>query len=88
MLIDGHGGKQEGFARTGRCRAKAIIEGFADVAELVDALDLGSSAARRGGSSPFIRTNFGMHGDAIVTQFRRSRSTYMFFKQFRLIASG
>ena len=28
----------------------------ADVAELVDALDLGSSAARRGGSSPFIRT--------------------------------
>ena len=30
----------------------------ADVAELVDALDLGSSAERRGGSSPFIRTNF------------------------------
>jgi hypothetical protein len=29
----------------------------ADVAELVDALDLGSSAARRGGSSPFIRTS-------------------------------
>ena len=29
----------------------------ADVAELVDALDLGSSAERRGGSSPFIRTN-------------------------------
>ncbi len=28
----------------------------ADVAELVDALDLGSSAERRGGSSPFIRT--------------------------------
>lgn len=28
----------------------------ADVAELVDALDLGSSAARRGGSSPLIRT--------------------------------
>ncbi len=26
------------------------------MAELVDALDLGSSAARRGGSSPFIRT--------------------------------
>jgi hypothetical protein len=39
----------------------AIIEGFANVAELVDALDLGSSAERRGGSSPFIRTNFGMH---------------------------
>ncbi len=29
---------------------------FAGVAKLVDALDLGSSAARRGGSSPFIRT--------------------------------
>ena len=28
----------------------------ADVAKLVDALDLGSSAARHGGSSPFIRT--------------------------------
>lgn len=27
----------------------------ADVAELVDAPDLGSGAARRGGSSPFIR---------------------------------
>ena len=30
----------------------------ADVAELVDALDLGSSAARHGGSSPSIRTHF------------------------------
>ena len=29
----------------------------ADVAKLVDALDLGSSAVRRGGSIPFIRTN-------------------------------
>ena len=29
----------------------------ADVAELVDALDLGSSAERRGGSSPLIRTS-------------------------------
>ena len=28
----------------------------ADVAKLVDALDLGSSAVRRGGSIPFIRT--------------------------------
>ena len=26
--------------------------------ELVDTLDLGSSAARRGGSTPFIRTSF------------------------------
>ena len=30
---------------------------IADVAKLVDALDLGSSAARHGGSSPSIRTN-------------------------------
>ena len=29
---------------------------YADVAELVDALDLGSSAFGREGSSPFIRT--------------------------------
>ncbi len=29
---------------------------FAGVAKLVDALDLGSSAARRGGSSPSTRT--------------------------------
>ncbi len=29
---------------------------FAGVAELADALDLGSSAARRGGSTPFTRT--------------------------------
>ncbi len=29
---------------------------YADVAKLVDALDLGSSALRHGGSSPFIRT--------------------------------
>ncbi len=33
----------------------AIIEIHADVAELADALDLGSSTARCEGSSPFIR---------------------------------
>ncbi len=33
---------------------------FADVAELVDALDLGSSALRRGGSSPSIRTKLNL----------------------------
>jgi hypothetical protein len=32
-------------------------KGYADVAKLVDALDLGSSAARHGGSSPSIRTD-------------------------------
>ena len=31
---------------------------YAGVAELADALDLGSSAARRGGSSPFTRIAF------------------------------
>ncbi len=31
------------------------IKYYAGVAELADALDLGSSAARRGGSSPFTR---------------------------------
>ncbi len=30
--------------------------GFAGMVELVDTLDLGSSAARRGGSTPFTRT--------------------------------
>ena len=30
---------------------------FAGVAELADAPDLGSDAARRGGSTPFTRTN-------------------------------
>lgn len=34
--------------------------GHAKVAELVDALDLGSSAARRGGSSPPFRTSAGL----------------------------
>ena len=34
-----------------------LVAPFADVAKLVDALDLGSSAARHGGSSPSIRTN-------------------------------
>ena len=33
-----------------------LFYNYADVAELVDALDLGSSFARSGGSSPFIRT--------------------------------
>lgn len=37
---------------------RLIAEHHADVAELVDALDLGSSAERRGGSSPSIRTKY------------------------------
>src|SRR3990167_7221433 len=39
--------------RAGKCLSGAWNAG---VAELVDALDLGSSAARRGGSSPLART--------------------------------
>lgn len=41
------------------------LPGNADVAELVDALDLGSSAERRGGSSPFIRTTLRL-GELLV----------------------
>ena len=37
---------------------RGSVRTFADVAELVDAPDLGSGAARREGSSPFIRTTF------------------------------
>lgn len=38
------------------CSAEKIIS--AGVAKLVDALDLGSSVGRRGGSSPFARTGW------------------------------
>ena len=38
--------------------AKPYAAGVAGVAELVDALDLGSSAARRGGSSPLLGTTY------------------------------
>ena len=53
-MVDSHVGVRCQAVR--RDLPVAIIEGYANVAELVDALDLGSSAARRGGSSPFIRT--------------------------------
>jgi hypothetical protein len=45
-------------ALSGTCAAgfKSVSPTHADVAKLVDALDLGSSAERRGGSSPLIRT--------------------------------
>ena len=48
-----------GWALHVRCVVTPVCTGMyykARVAELVDALDLGSSAARRGGSSPFLRT--------------------------------
>ena len=44
------------FPSSYRCNATRPTGTFAGVAELVDALDLGSSAARRGGSSPLTRT--------------------------------
>ena len=58
-------GKQllEGRRNDSGYRIAAV--GFAGVAELVDAPDLGSGAARRGGSSPFTRTN--------VFSFQRER---------------
>ena len=42
-------------------RASENILQYAGVAELADALDLGSSAARRGGSTPFTRINLNFH---------------------------
>lgn len=44
----------------------------ADVVKLVDTLDLGSSAARRGGSSPSIRT----------TQCSAPAGHFSYFKKF------
>ena len=35
-----------------------LCKTFAGVVKLADTLDLGSSAARRGGSSPFTRTKY------------------------------
>ena len=44
---------------TTRCLcAKIMNSGFADMAELADALDLGSSTVRCGGSIPLVRTIF------------------------------
>lgn len=48
------------------------------MAELVDALDLGSSAARREGSSPFVRIGKLVEGTAIAPRInlqRRDRLT-------------
>ena len=39
------------------CKTKHEVRKWAPVAELVDALDLGSSVLRRAGSSPVRRTN-------------------------------
>jgi hypothetical protein len=39
---------------------------YAGVAELADAPDLGSGAARRGGSTPFTRTNFICGSSSVV----------------------
>ena len=42
---------------TGSSPVRLIVITYAGVAELADALDLGSSAFGRGGSSPFTRTS-------------------------------
>ena len=57
-------GRRPEVRRLPKCaRASNPLRRFgADVAELVDALDLGSSAARRGGSSPLIRTTLSRRG--------------------------
>src|SRR5690606_20802485 len=48
---------------------------LAKVAELVDALDLGSSGSHRGGSSPPFRTNPGRHAES-TQPAARSRAAY------------
>ena len=48
-MIESERGVRGGAPRSGRLRA--------DVAELADALDLGSSSERSGGSSPLVRTS-------------------------------
>jgi hypothetical protein len=54
----------------------------AGVAKLVDALDLGSSAARRGGSSPSTRTTFQKSVLLLVHFFLFSKNWY---SQFALV---
>ena len=55
-LVDLPASKQVHIAITCNKGLNLDTDHFADVAKLVDALDLGSSAARLGGSSPSIRT--------------------------------
>ena len=50
------------------------LYGPADVAELVDALGLGSSAARRGGASPLIRTIISLTANALRVPPRGRRA--------------
>ena len=46
---------------------------FAGVMELVDMLDLGSSAARRGGSTPFTRTKLQLINMQITTKEKKDK---------------
>ena len=48
-----------------------MVKIVAGVVELVDTLDLGSSAARRGGSSPFTRTTRGVRFIRALFTLRR-----------------
>ncbi len=55
------------------------LHSFAGVVELVDTLDLGSSAARRGGSTPFTRTK----KQALIIDIQWLRFFYfLFFGKF------
>ena len=61
-------GATDGCDRTspGRAGGSVPAEAAAGVAELADALDLGSSDANRGGSSPPARTTAQPPGDELV----------------------
>ena len=48
----------QGVPRSSRGWLTIFLTKYAGVAELADALDLGSSGATRGGSSPLTRTNY------------------------------
>ena len=58
----------------------------ADVAKLVDAPDLGSGAARRGGSSPSIRTKLGPGEQFSLGELELTKLRLVSFERLR--ASG
>ena len=64
------------------------------MAELADALDLGSSAARRGGSTPFTRTIFSFHtsGSSSVVEHHLAKvgvaSSNLVFRSIDFLSAG
>ena len=74
-----------------RLLSLSVILSHADVAELADALDLGSSAARRMGSTPFIRTILAHLSDCFAVGFfsgSTSNVTDMRAPRKRLVAQA